>query len=176
MKNKLPAANQVKLTTITNVKGIMKKLALMVFIFCGFNCFAQKHTPLPHGMVFGDNPQNIAPVPATKIEAFMGKKIRQTTAITGTIIRVIKEKGGWFEMDAGHGKVIAAHFKNYNITLPKAITGRGVIIEGVAQRVLIADDMQHFAGDTVVGAKQHQEKVNPKARITFEVRGLMVDR
>jgi hypothetical protein len=158
------------------LKGMMKKLVLIVYIFCGLNCFAQQHTPLPHGMVFGDKPQNIAPVPATKIGGFMGKKIRQTTAITGKIIRVTKEKGGWFEMDAGGGKIIAAHFKNYNITLPKAIAGRVVIIEGVAQRVLIADDMQHFAGDTVVGAKQHQEKVNPKARITFEVRGLMVDR
>jgi hypothetical protein len=154
----------------------MKRLALIIFIFCGLHGFAQQHTPLPHGMVFGDKPNNIAPVPATKIEAFMGKKIRQTTAITGRVIRVTREKGGWFEMDAGDGRVIAAHFKNYNITLPKAIAGRGVIIEGVAQRVLIADDMQHFAGDTVIGAKQHREKVNPRARITFEVRGLMVDR
>jgi hypothetical protein len=158
------------------LNGMMKRLVLIVFILGGLHGFAQQHTPLPHGMVFGDSPKDIAPVPATKIEGFMGKKIRQTTAITGTIIKVTKEKGGWFEMDAGDGKVIAAHFKNYNITLPKAIAGRVVIIEGVAQRILTADDMQHFAGDTVIGAKQHQEKVNPKARITFEVRGLMVDR
>jgi hypothetical protein len=118
----------------------------------------------------------VAPVPAYKIEGFMGGKIRQTTALTGKIIRVTKEQGGWFEMDAGAGRVIAAHFKNFNIKLPKAIKGRTVIIEGVAQRLLTADDMQHFAGDTVVGAKQHQQKVNPKARITFEVWGLMVDR
>ncbi|MDB5062465.1 MAG: hypothetical protein JWP67_2308 [Mucilaginibacter sp.] len=79
-------------------------------------------------------------------------------------------------MDAGAGKTIEAHFANYNVTLPKAITGRTVIIEGVAQRQLIADDLQHFAGDTVTGSKQHKVKVNPKQRITFEVRGLMVDK
>jgi hypothetical protein len=106
----------------------------------------------------------------------MGGKIRQTTALVGKIIKVTKEQGGWFEMDAGGGKIIAAHFKNYNIKLPGAITGRTVIIEGVAQRLLTADDMQHFAGDTVTGAKQHQDKVNPKARLTFEVWGLMVDK
>lgn len=158
------------------LNNIMKRLVFIAFIFCSISCFAQKHIPLPHGMVFGDKPNGIAPVAAKKIEAFMGKKIRQTTALTGTIIRVTKEKGGWFEMDAGNGKVIAAHFKNYNITLPKALAGRGVIIQGVAQRILTADDLQHFAGDTVTGAKQHAEKVNPKARMTFEVRGLMVDR
>ncbi|WP_454804195.1 DUF4920 domain-containing protein [Mucilaginibacter phyllosphaerae] len=154
----------------------MKKLLLLIFIFCGINSFAQRHIPLPHGMVFGEKPKSIAPVPATKIEALMGKKIRQTTALRGKILRVTQPKGGWFEMDAGGGKVIAAHFKDYNINLPVALKGRGVIIQGVAQRLLTADDMQHFAGDTVAGTKQHQQKVNPKARITFEVSGLVVDK
>ncbi|MBB3970221.1 DUF4920 domain-containing protein [Mucilaginibacter phyllosphaerae] len=154
----------------------MKKLVLILFIFCGLNGFAQKKVALPHGMVFGNKPKGIAPVPATRIETLMGKKIRQTTALSGTIIRVTQEKGGWFEMDAGGGKIIAAHFKNYNIKLPVQLKGRGVIIQGVAQRVLTADDLQHFAGDTVTGSKQHKEKVNPKARLTFEVWGLVVDR
>lgn len=154
----------------------MKNLVFIAFIFCGIGGFAQQHTPLPHGMVFGDKPKGIAPIAATKLEALMGKKIRQTTAITGTVLKVQKQKGGWFTIDAGNGKIIQAHFKNYNINLPKDIAGRGVIIQGVAQRLLIADDMQHFAGDTVKGAKQHQQKVDPNARITFEVAGLMVDR
>jgi hypothetical protein len=50
-----------------------------------------------------------------------------------------------------------------------------VIIEGVAQKQFIADDLQHFAGDTVQGKKQHQVNANPNQRLTFEVTGLMVD-
>jgi hypothetical protein len=156
--------------------NIMKRLFIPAFILFTITCFAQQHTPLPHGMVFGDKPNHIAPVAVNKIEWLMGGKIRQTTALIGTIVKVTKEHGGWFEMDAGNGRTIAAHFKNINVKLPKAITGRTVIIEGVAQRLLNPDDLQHFAGDTVVGAKEHQEKVNPKARITFEVRGLVVDK
>jgi hypothetical protein len=152
----------------------MKRLIILIFILITVNSFAQKHTPLPHGMVFGDKPNNIAPVDANKIEAYMGGKIRQSTALIGKIIKVTNEHGGWFEMDAGNGRVIAAHFKNVSVKLPEAINGRTVIIEGVAQRLLNPDDLQHFAGDTVTGAKQHQQKVNPKARMTFEVRGLMV--
>ena len=105
----------------------------------------------------------------------MGKKTRVTTALIGRLIRVTKPRGGWFELDAGNGKIIAAHFKDYNINLPKALRGRIVIIEGVAQKQFIADDMQHFAGDTVGRTKQHQVKTNPKQRLTFEGRGLMVD-
>ncbi|MDB5287433.1 MAG: hypothetical protein JWR05_2382 [Mucilaginibacter sp.] len=155
---------------------IIKSAVLLICFLCAINSIAQKKAALPHGMVFGDKPKGIAPVSATKIEALMGQKIRQTTAIRGKIINVTKEKGGWFMMDAGAGKTIDAHFANYNVTLPKAIAGRIVIIEGVAQRQLIADDLQHFAGDTVTGSKQHKTKVNPKQRITFEVRGLMVDK
>ncbi|MDB5000365.1 MAG: hypothetical protein JWR76_1442 [Mucilaginibacter sp.] len=155
---------------------MIKSAVFLICFLCGMNSIAQKKAVLPHGMVFGDKPKGIAPVPATKIETLMGRKIRQTTAIRGTVLTVTKEKGGWFMMDAGAGKTIEAHFANYNVTLPKAITGRTVIIEGVAQRQLIADDLQHFAGDTVTGSKQHKVKVNPKQRITFEVRGLMVDK
>jgi hypothetical protein len=155
---------------------IIKSAAFLICFLCGISGIAQNKPALPHGMVFGVKPKGIAPVPATKIESFMGKKIRQTTAIRGRVIRVTKEQGGWFEVDAGAGKIIAAHFVNYNIALPKAIAGRTVIIEGVAQRQLIADDLQHFAGDTVTGSKQQKIKVNPKQRITFEVRGLMVDK
>jgi hypothetical protein len=154
------------------MKGIFILLWLLSTIFC----LAQQKTALPHGMVFGIKPINIAPVAATQIEASMMKKTRITTAIRGNVIRVTQSKGGWFEMDAGKGKVIAAHFKNYNINLPAALKGRIVIIEGVAQKQFIADDMQHFAGDTVVEKKQHKVNPNPLRRLTFEVRGLMVDK
>ena len=154
----------------------MKKLVLLMLILCSARVFAQKHTPLPHGMVFGKKPNSVAPVAANQLERLMGGKIRQTTAIVGKVTQVTKEKGGWFNMDAGSGRVIEAHFANYDVKLPEAIKGRTVIIEGVAQRQLIADDAQHFAGDTAQAKKQHQVKVNPKARLIFEVQGLMVDK
>ena len=137
--------------------------------------FAQKPPPLPHGMVFGVKPVGIAPGDATHVESDMARKTRITTAIRGRLIRVTKSKGGWFEMDAGKGKIIDAHFKNFDVSLPKALRGRVVIIQGVAQKQFIADDLQHFAGDTVKGKKQHAVKVNPDQRLTFEVTGLMVD-
>lgn len=138
--------------------------------------FAQKTTPLPHGMVFGSKPSNIEQMPASKLETFMGKRSRITVVIYGRILRVTKEQGGWFEMDAGNGKIISAHFRDYNIKLPTALKGREVIIDGVAEKQFIADDLQHLAGDTVQGKKQHEVKTNPKQKLTFEVKGLMVNK
>lgn len=137
---------------------------------------AQKRVPLPHGMIFGEKPDTITLMPASKLEAFMGKKTRITTAITGKVIKVTKEKGGWFEMDAGNNRVITAHFSNAGINLPHQAAGRTVIISGVAAKQFIADDLQHMAGDTVNGKKQHKVNTNPDRRISFEVKGLMIDK
>ena len=153
----------------------MKLLPFLVLLFYTITASAQKHVPLPHGMVYGKRPDTMALQDAKKIEAFMGKKTRISTTIEGKVTKVLKEKGGWFELDAGDGKIIAAHFSDYNINIPANLAGRTVIIEGVAAKQFIADDLQHMAGDTVTGKKQHQVKTDPKKRIVFEVKGLMVD-
>ncbi|SDE54383.1 protein of unknown function [Mucilaginibacter pineti] len=153
----------------------MKVFPLLVLLFYTVTVSAQKHVHLPHGMVYGKRPDTMALQDAKKIEAFMGKKTRISTTIEGKVTRVTKEKGGWFELDAGDGRIIAAHFSDYNINIPANLAGRTVIIEGVAAKQFIADDLQHMAGDTVTGKKQHQVKTDPKKRIVFEVKGLMVD-
>jgi hypothetical protein len=154
----------------------MKIRPFLFALFFFGHLFAQKHVPLPHGTVFGDTPNTIAMMDATKIEAFMGKRTRTSATIRGMVIKVTKPRGGWFELDAGNGKIINAHFKNYGINLPADLQGRIVIVDGVAEKQFIADDLQHLAGDTVSGKKQHHVNVDPKQRLTFEVKGLFVDK
>jgi hypothetical protein len=155
----------------------LTQLALFLLLTLGLApAFAQKPTPLPHGMVFGSKPSTIGQIAASKLEAFMGKRSRISVVTFGKVLRVTKEQGGWFEMDAGNGKIIAAHFRDYNIKLPTDLKGREVIIDGVAEKQFMADDLQHLAGDTVQGKKQHEVKTNPKQKLTFEVKGLMVNK
>ena len=154
----------------------MKLRLFSLAVLLSTSVLAQQHTPLPHGMIYGQKPDTVAMMDATKVEAFMGKKTRISTTIAGKVTRVTRQKGGWFEVDAGNGKIIAAHFKNYNVTIPTDLVGRRVIIEGVAAKQFIADDLQHLAGDTVIGKKQHKVKTNPKRELTFEVKGLLVDK
>ncbi|TFF33310.1 DUF4920 domain-containing protein [Mucilaginibacter psychrotolerans] len=126
--------------------------------------FAQKRPPLPHGSVYGLKPNTMGPVSAAQLETRMDRQTRITTAVRGRVIRVTQPKGGWFEMDAGQGRIIAAHFKNYGINLPKALAGRIVIMDGVAQKPISPNDK-------IAGKKT----TTPKKPLIFEVRGLMVD-
>jgi hypothetical protein len=150
----------------------MKGLAAITAILLSINGFAQ--TPLPHGMVYGTRPDTTAMMPASNIEAFMGKRTRTSATIKGKLLKVTKSKGGWFTIDAGNGEAIQAHFKNYKINLPTDIQGRTVIIEGVAAKQFVANDMQHYAGSTAIKKKKQRVKANPKQSLVFEVKGLMV--
>jgi hypothetical protein len=153
----------------------MMKAIIMVYAFLvPVLCIAQKQTPLAHGTVFGTKPNTTAMLKASEVESFMGKKTRISTTIHGQVIRVTQPKGGWFEIDAGNGKIIAAHFKVYNITIPEDLKGRTIIAEGVAEKQFIADDQQHFAGDNEKDKKPN-DKINPKQKVTFEVSGLRVE-
>jgi hypothetical protein len=146
----------------------MKTACLLLALLFSATVNAQKRTSLSHGMVFGIRPDTSALRDATKIEALMDKKTRITAVIRGRVVKVTRSKGGWFELDAGKGKTIAAHFKDYNVTIPVNLKGHVVIVEGVAQKQFVADDQQHFAGKNQPDAKRSKQ-------LSFEARGMMID-
>lgn len=153
----------------------MKTLLLLPALLFSFSVFAQQHAALTHDSIFGTKPSQVSVIEADKLEAFMAKKTRITTNVKGTVLKVTKQKGGWFDLDAGNGKVIAVHFKSNDINIPADLKGHTVIVGGVAQKQFIADDGQHFAGDTVKGKKQHNVKTDPKRKLSFEATGLVVE-
>jgi len=141
----------------------MKTLLLAFAIFSSSFVFAQK------GKIYGSRPNTGEVIEAQNLDAFMGTKTRISTSIRGVVVKVTKTKGGWFEISAGHGKVIAAHFSKYNVTIPTSLAGHTVVTEGVAARQFMADDSQHLAG------QKSQHATNSK-ELTFEVTGLMVEK
>jgi len=129
--------------------------------------------PLPHGMVYGQKPNALGLLPVSQLESYMGEHTRISITISGRVSRVTKTKGGWFVLDCGKGNEIEAHFTKANVAIPKTLKGHNIIAEGIAQRQFMAADMQHFAGDKPENPGKPVTKVKPK--ITFEVKGLMID-
>ena len=154
----------------------MKNTFLLLALLFSVSIFAQNHKAPVHGTVYGDKPDTTGVIDASKVEDFMGKKARISTAVRGKIIKVIKPKGGWFTIDAGNGRIIMAHFKNIGVNIPSILAGRTVVMDCVASKQFIADDQQHFAGDTVNGKQQSHVNVNAKRGLTLEVKGMVVDR
>ena len=147
----------------------MKTIFLLQALLFSCAVFAQTDKHSVHGVVFGKKPDQTAVVSAEKLDGFMAQKPRITITLKGTVVNVVKEKGGWFTLNAGKGKVITAHFKDYNVNIPSDLKGKMVITEGVAQRQLVAADQQHYAGK-----KEPDAKADPK-QISFEAIGLIIE-
>jgi len=141
----------------------MKTLLLAIAIFSSTITFAQK------GKIYGSKPNGSEVIEASKLNAFMDTKPRISTTIRGVVVKVTKTKGGWFTINAGNGKVIAAHFSKYDVTIPTSLAGHTVIAEGVAARQFMADDSQHLAGQKAQHATNSEE-------LTFEVTGLQIEK
>src|SRR5665213_1015946 len=102
----------------------MKAITLLLALCISASAFAQRHGALSRGTVFGSKPNAVAVITAAHLENYMAKKARISTTISGTVTKVTKTKGGWFDIDAGNGKVITAHFRDYNITIPENLKGK----------------------------------------------------
>src|SRR6202007_2936697 len=101
---------------------------LLLLSLFSFSLFAQDQKPL-HGKVFGNKPGAVI-VNADKLESYIAARSRMQTTIKGKILNVVKEKGGWFTIDAGNGKTIAAHFAKYDVEIPAGLKGCTVVVEG----------------------------------------------
>ena len=145
------------------MKTICLLLTLSLF---SFSLLAQDRKPL-HGKVFGDKPGAVV-VNADKLESYIAARPRMRTIIKGKILNVVKEKGGWFTIDAGSGKTIAAHFAKYDVNIPADLKGQTVVVEGIVQKQAALTNQQHLAGK-----KQPADKTTNQ--LSMEVSGLMVE-
>lgn len=128
--------------------------------------------PLPHGMVYGRKPSRISVIQADKLESFMGKRISISVNVAGRVTLVTKAKGGWFDVDAGKGNIITAHFTNGKTVLPLNLKNHYIVMEGVAKKQFIDVNHQQNAG------KNSGANIKPtrKTLLFFEVKGLAVDK
>src|SRR5437588_7231255 len=105
-------------------------LLLLLALIFSLSAFAQKKTVPVHGMFYGNKPDTTGVMPANKVEEFMNNKTRVIVAMRGKVLKVTKQKGGWFTVDEGNGRIISAHFKDYNVTIPASLAGKTVIMDG----------------------------------------------
>ncbi len=145
----------------------MKTIFLLPAFLISLTAFLQNKT-LPHGTVYGKKPDSTAMVNAAQLLTYMDQKPRISTTIKGRVTEVIKSEGGWFNIDATDGKVIAVHFKNYAIKIPKALKDHTVMVEGVAQKQADPSEQLQFAGKQQPGDKTTNA-------LSFEATGLMVE-
>jgi hypothetical protein len=93
-----------------------------------------------------------------------------TFKVKGTIEEVCQMKGCWMTLKNEQGANVRVTFKDYGFFVPKDVSGREVIIEGVASREILDEDVaRHYAED---GGKEYDESM--RNSITFVAKGVLI--
>ncbi|WP_424963971.1 DUF4920 domain-containing protein [Ekhidna sp.] len=94
----------------------------------------------------------------------------QVFKVRGTIEEVCQMKGCWMTLKNDKGANIRVTFKDYGFFVPKDISGSEVIIEGLAKKEVLEEDVaRHYAED---GGKEYDESM--RNSITFVASGVLV--
>ncbi|NQZ77610.1 MAG: DUF4920 domain-containing protein [Ekhidna sp.] len=139
------------------------KYLLLVFVL--FACTSQTEKFSKHG-------EEISSEDALTTEDFLGKVSdeEQTFKVRGVIEEVCQMKGCWMVLQNDQGANIRVTFKDYGFFVPKDISGREVIVEGVANKEILAEDVaKHYAED---GGKEYDESM--RDAVTFVAKGVLV--
>ena len=102
------------------------------------------------------------------------------TKVRAQVNAVCQMAGCWMnvsdtEMAAAESTFV--RFKDYGFFVPKDISGKEVIMEGIAYRsVTSVDELKHFAEDEGKSAEEIAKITEPKEELVFMASGVLVEK
>ena len=109
---------------------------------------------------------------AISTEEFLSavSEVEATYKLSGTIEEVCQMKGCWLTLKNEEGLNVRVTFKDYGFFVPKDISGSEVILEGVAFKEVLDEELaRHYAED---GKKEYKESM--RHSISFIASGVLV--
>jgi len=100
-----------------------------------------------------------------------------TTVLRGEVNSVCQAKGCWMTIAAGGEEEMMVKFKDYGFFMPKDISGREVIMHGIAYyEVTPVDELRHYAEDAGDSAEKIAMITEPKRELKFLADGVQLVR
>ncbi len=121
---------------------------------------------------FASHGEEITSAEAISMEDFLKKVNDEETPfkVRGTIEEVCQMKGCWMTLRNEEGANVRVTFKDYGFFVPKDISGKEVIIQGIANKEVLSEDIaKHYAED---GGVAYDESM--RNAITFVAHGVLV--
>jgi len=95
--------------------------------------------------------------------------------VEGKVAAVCQTKGCWMTLETGDGSKMRVTFKDYGFFVPKDISGKTVIIEGIATvNTTSVDELRHYAEDAKKSKEEIEKITEPKTELVFEADGVIV--
>lgn len=83
-------------------------------------------------------------------------------------------EGCWIKIQSPDGKMMVK-MKDHKFTVPVALNGKTVMIEGIAEeKVTPVDELRHYAKDAGKSQSEIDAIINPKREIVVTAKGVRV--
>lgn len=139
--------------------------AFFILLIVAFACTAPQSEYVSHG-------EEITPADAISVADLIGQvnEENQPFKVEAKIGEVCQKKGCWMTLKTEEGVNIRVTFKDYGFFVPKDAGGQKVIIEGVALKETVEEDVaKHYAEDEGV---EYDESM--RDAITFVAHGVLI--
>lgn len=106
----------------------------------------------------------------------MGSVDSLSTKVTGTVESVCQMKGCWMNIVSDKtGEEMFVKFQDYGFFMPFDISGRKVVMEGMAFReVTPVDELQHYAEDEGKSPEEIAKITEPEEELKFMATGVVL--
>ncbi|MES2517969.1 MAG: DUF4920 domain-containing protein [Bacteroidota bacterium] len=114
-------------------------------------------------------------ISATELETKLTTKEEMPAKVTGVVESVCKAAGCWMKVKTTDGKTMRVTFKDYGFFVPKDITGKTVVFEGVAKvKTTSVAMLKHYAEDGGKSKEEIAKITEPEKAIGFVATGVIV--
>ncbi len=152
------------------------KLLFSMLLFAGLLAnplMAQEETE-GDGIHFGEKISEEGAITFSEFHKNMEDRNELETKIKGEVTGVCQKKGCWMTMNED-GKELFIKFKDYAYFVPKDISGREAIIEGIAYREVVSvDELRHMAEDAGKSEEEIAKITEPKEELRFMADGVIL--
>lgn len=91
-----------------------------------------------------------------------------------TVTEVCQSKGCWMKMDLDNEEAMVK-FKDYGFFMPKDLSGKEVVVNGLAYiSEMSVDEQRHFAEDAGKTTEEIEAITEPKRTLSFEADGVLI--
>ncbi|WP_273447220.1 DUF4920 domain-containing protein [Neolewinella agarilytica] len=165
---------------------ILRAVTLSCFAFLLFSCGQEVETMTEEveevkeevAGTFGADFQASKVIPAAELlSSYSAEAIADTvmTTVRGTVDEVCQAKGCWMTIAAGGEEEMMVKFKDYGFFMPKDISGREVIMNGMAfYEVTPVDELRHYAEDAGKPQEEIDKITEPKRELKFLADGVQL--
>jgi hypothetical protein len=97
------------------------------------------------------------------------------TTLRGTVNEVCQAKGCWMTIASSDDSEMMVKFKDYGFFMPKDISGREVIMHGMAfYQITPVDELRHYAEDAGKSQEEIAAITEPKEELHFLADGVQL--